>query len=278
MTRFFKATALALLLALPATAPRAQTPLFDVARLDALFDSPPKVEVNLGGALLRIAAGGADDGADGAGDLLRGLRSIIVRVYALDTARDGLAGHLARIETDMAAAGWSTLVRVRPGDDSEDDVWVYVREAGDAFDGMAVLSLDRDAGDASFVFLDGPIDPAKIGSLGGRFGIPDVDEDDTEFSDEELEALEDTAERAAEQYEAGAEVQRMTDTAERAVEQYEAGAEQAEFERRQAEFERSEVEFRRSEAAFERRQAEFRRAEAARAAAARARAAKPARP
>ena len=255
MARFFKATALALLLALPATAPRAQTPLFDVARLDALFDSPPKVEVNLGGALLRIAAGGADDGADGAGDLLRGLRSIVVRVYALDTARDGLAGHLARIETDMAAAGWSTLVRVRPGDDSEDDVWVYVREAGDAFDGMAVLSLDRDEGDASFVFLDGPIDPAKIGSLGGRFGIPDVDgpDDAVEISDEELDRIEAEAERVGEQAE-------------------------AEFERSEAEFQRSEAEFRRSEAEFQRTQAEFRRAEAARAAAVRAQAAKPARP
>ena len=183
MTRFSLATMVAALLAslLPASAPRAQTPVFDVARLDALFESPPKVEVNLRGSLLRLALAEAESEVEGAGesarDALRGLRSIIVRVYALDAARAGLSGHLAGLEAEMAATGWTTLVRVRPDDEDADDVWVYVREAGDAFDGMAVLSLDHDEGDASFVFIDGPIDPAHVGSLGGRFGVQIGDED-----------------------------------------------------------------------------------------------------
>ncbi|HEX8298537.1 MAG TPA: DUF4252 domain-containing protein [Rubricoccaceae bacterium] len=263
MTRFL---ALLALLALASPASLAQPARFDLARLDAFFDRPPKVEVNLRGAMLRLAASATEDDEDGTAEMLRGLRSILVRVYALDTARDGLVEQLATVEREMETSGWSTLVRVRPdGEDEEDDVWVYVREAGDAFDGLAVVSLDHESGDASFVMIDGPIDPEHIGSLGGRFGIPDVDapEDAREFTDEELEHIEAEAERAVEQAEA---------EAERAGEQAE-----AEIERAEAEFQRSEAEFRRSEAEFQRSEAEFRRAEAARAAAARA-AAKPARP
>ncbi|HEX9952350.1 MAG TPA: DUF4252 domain-containing protein [Rubricoccaceae bacterium] len=244
MTRFLLALAL---VAIAAPAALAQPARFDPTRLDAFFDRPPKVEVNLRGAMLRLAASASDDD-EGTGDMLRGLRSILVRVYALDTARDGLVEQLATVERDMEASGWSTLVRVRPdGEDEEDDVWVYVREAGDAFDGLAVVSLDHESGEASFVLIDGPIDPEQIGNLGGRFGIPDVDEAG-EFSDDELERIEDEAERAGEQAE-------------------------AEIDRAEAEFQRSEAEFRRSEAEFQRSEAEFRRAEAARAAAA-----KPTRP
>ncbi len=197
MPRFLLAATLAVLL-IPAA--QAQPAGFDVAQLDAFFSRPPKVEVNLRGALLRLAASATEDDPDAA-SMLRGLRSILVRVYSLDSARDGLTGRLDAIEQQMQASGWLTLVRVRPDGDDTDDVWVYVREAGDAFDGMAVCSLDHDEGEASFVLIDGLIDPARIGSLGTRFG--GVDLDDADFSDAELERIEAEGERV------GAEAERI---------------------------------------------------------------------
>ena len=255
MTRFLLA---ALLAALAAAAPRAQTPVFYAARLDALFSRPPTVEVNLGGALLRVAASGAEDGAV---DILRGLRSIVVRVYALDAARDGLAGHLAGLEAEMAAGGWSTLVRVRPGDDDPDDVWVYVRESGDVFDGMAVLSLDHDAGDASFVFIDGPIDPAHVGRLGGRFGV-DVDGADDARTEPEREAEQDAADTTREALEDAE--REMEDAAREARDEARDEARRARDEARQARDEARDEAQRARDAAQRERDAAYRERDAAR--------------
>ena len=146
-------------------------PGLDAADLDALFGRPPKVEVNLHGALLRLAASATEGEDEGTSDLIRGLRSVVVRTYAMTDARDGLVGRITDFGDALARAGWSTLVRVRPSGDDTEDVWVYVRENGDAFDGMAVMSLDHSGGDASFVFIDGVIDPSQVGRLGGRFGV-----------------------------------------------------------------------------------------------------------
>ena len=146
-------------------------PGLDAADLDALFGRPPKVEVNLHGALLRLAASATEGEDEGTSDLIRGLRSVVVRTYAMTDARDGLVGRITDFGDALARAGWSTLVRVRPSGDDTEDVWVYVRENGDAFDGMAVMSLNHSGGDASFVFIDGLIDPSQVGRLGGRFGV-----------------------------------------------------------------------------------------------------------
>lgn len=200
MSRFLLAAALAALL-IPAAS--AQPAGFDVAQLDAFFSRPPKVEVNLRGALLRLAASATDDDPETA-SMLRGLRSILVRVYSMDSARDGLTGRLDAIEQQMQGSGWETLVRVRPdGVDETDDVWVYVREAGDAFDGMAVVSLDHDEGDASFVLIDGLIDPSRIGALGGRFGVniggAEDASDDAEGAMDAADDARDAAQEAADE-------------------------------------------------------------------------------
>lgn len=200
MTRLLVLLALGVLAALPL---RAQPTLFDAATLDALFDQPPRVEVNLGGSLLRIAAS-ADDDPD-TSNLLRGLRGITVRVYALDAARTDLRSRLDGFGRRLASDGWQTMVRVRPSDEDTDDVSIFVREVGDTFDGMVVMALDEAEGDASFVFLDGPIDLARISDLSDRFAGTDLDEAQQEAMqarDEamrEMDQAHDEAMRAAEE-------------------------------------------------------------------------------
>lgn len=178
MNRLLLALAISALL-VPLARAQPVGPGLDAADLDALFGQPPKVEVNLHGALLRLAASATEGEDDGTSDLIRGLRSIVVRTYAMTDARDGLVGRITGFGDALARAGWSTLVRVRPDGDDAEDVWVYVRENGDSFDGMAVMSLDHSGGDASFVFIDGLIDPSQVGRLGGRFGVS-VGQDDTD--------------------------------------------------------------------------------------------------
>jgi pyruvate/2-oxoglutarate dehydrogenase complex dihydrolipoamide acyltransferase (E2) component len=208
MPRLLSLLALGVLLAGPL---RAQPATFDAASLDALFDQPPRVEVNLGGSLLRIAAAADDD--PGSSGMLRGLRGITVRVYSLDGARADLRSRLDGFGRSLAAGGWQTMVRVRPTADDPDDVSIFVRESGDAFDGMVVMSLDEEDGEASFVFLDGLIDLASIADLSDRFAGTDLD-----AAQEEAERARDDAEQARERAQDAAEQarERAQDAAERA--------------------------------------------------------------
>lgn len=176
MTRFLLAVALGLLL-LPVARAQPFAPGIDASTLDALFSRPPKVEVNLGASMLRIASRAtASEDPDAAG-LMEGLRGITVRVYSLDAARADLTDRLASFGQSLSRSGWQTLVRVRPDGDDTDDVSIFVRETGDTFDGMVVMALDSDDGDASFVFIDGPVDLDHLADLSNRFAGTDLSED-----------------------------------------------------------------------------------------------------
>lgn len=171
---------LLLLAAVLAPAVAAQ-PVFDLQRLDGFFERPAKVEVNLRGGLLGLAAAATQDSEPELSTLIRSLNAITVRVYSLDAARPGLDGQVTSLFDALEADGWYTMVRVRSdpadaqdleeGEEPDDgDVWVYVRDRDDAFDGLAVVALDRAEGDAAFVHIDGLITADDVGRLTTRFG------------------------------------------------------------------------------------------------------------
>jgi len=228
MSRFLLALTLSVLL-LPAA--HAQPITIDLSSLDALFEQSPKVEVNLNGALLKMAAMGTEDSDPETAELIEGLRSIKVRVYSLDTALSGLSDRLSAFGNELESEGWQTLVRVRPSEDDSDDVWIYVRDAGSMFDGMAVMAVDNAEGEASFVFIDGPIDPSQVGRLSGRWGGINVS-DDADQAEMEAEAAQEAAEQAADDA-----AERAEEAAERARERAEAQADRAR-ERAEAQAER----------------------------------------
>ena len=193
MTRTLILAAFAVLLA--PLAPRAQA-TFDVERLDAMFDSPPMVEVNLRGSLLRLAAAAAGDDEPEARLMLENLRAVTVRVYAATDRRSSFLASMNTIGDEFERDGWMTMVRVRsiPGSGNEDgDVWVYVLDDGDSFGGMAVMAIgqsddddeDSEGETAVFVHIDGTISPDDVALLSKRFGDVDIsmgyddeDEDD----------------------------------------------------------------------------------------------------
>ncbi|MGB3543132.1 DUF4252 domain-containing protein [Rubrivirga sp.] len=179
--------ALLLATALSLSAPVFAQPI-TTQELDDLFNSEPRVEVNLRGSLIRLAAEATRAEGPEAALMLDGIRSVVVRIYSspvdqrlVDLERLSLVGD--RFEDD----GWSTIVRVRslPDDpDNDGDVWVYVRDEGDVLDGLAVLALSTDDDTAVMVHIDGTIDPAQIGALSRRFARIDL-EDDLDSDDDE---------------------------------------------------------------------------------------------
>lgn len=169
-----------LAIAVATAAPLAAQPL-GAADLDRLFGTEPQVEVNLRGSLIRLAAQAASESDPDAALMLQGLRAVTVRVYpVMPSTETSALQSLTRVADSFERDGWFTLVRVRalPDSDNEDgDVWVYVRELGEAFDGMAVLAFDREDETAVFVHIDGTIDPTQVGELSRRFARVDLDED-----------------------------------------------------------------------------------------------------
>ena len=117
--------------------------------VDALFDAPPVVEINLRGSLLRLAAEATRESEPEAAAMLDGLRAVTVRVYPADSlARPAAVRALGQAAAQFEAADWFTFMRVRPQADDDDsgDVWVYVRESGDTFEGMALMAIDKGRG------------------------------------------------------------------------------------------------------------------------------------
>lgn len=168
--RFFLAAALAL--AVPLAAPAAQTPL-SVSQIEALFTEEPRVEVNLRGALLRLAAAASRRDDPATAELIEGLRGVTVRIYERRHARADLSGALAGFGRALEAGGWTTLVRVRERDADSgqtDDVWIYVLDQDDVFGGLALMVDGSENDEVVFVLIDGTIDPAQVGALTERFG------------------------------------------------------------------------------------------------------------
>jgi len=174
--------------ALLALAPAAFAQPISVADLDALFDVEPRVEVNLRGALLRLAAAAATEDEPEAAAMLNGLRGVTVRIYPSPPDVRGLAvERFSELGRRLERDGWLTLVRVRSlplsyqddeDGDSDGDVWIYVRDDGDVFQGMTVLAVDSDDENAVFVYIDGAIDPTQVANLSRRFAHVDVDIDE----------------------------------------------------------------------------------------------------
>lgn len=166
----------AVLVALPA----AHGQPFNVRDLDARFDSEPRVEVNLRGSLLRLAAEAARAEEPETALMLDGLNAVTVRIYATPPESRAFAvQQLSDVGRMFEDAGWYTLVRVRslPGSDDDDgDVWVYILDDGDAFNGLAVLALDDEDGNAVVVHIDGRIDPTQVSELSRRFARIDLDD------------------------------------------------------------------------------------------------------
>ena len=166
--------------------PTPPTPPLDLSRLDSYFEDEPLVEVNLSKSLLRLAASVADEEEPGTAALMEGLDGITVRVYDLSSAVADLTDDLADLGHQLEDEGWQTFVRVRGGRSEEaerDDVWIYVREEGDAFGGLVVMALDEAEQEAAFVVIDGLIQPEDIEEL-SRFGDIQLDGDDEDEGDE----------------------------------------------------------------------------------------------
>jgi hypothetical protein len=150
--------------------PRLQLPAFD--QLQQL--ATRSTNVSIGAWPLGIAAEiiGQDESTDPElRQLLRGLKGIYVRSYEFAADNMYPSADVEAVREQLSATGWSPLAQIRSHRDAE-RVDVYVCMSHEKITGLAVVASDRRR--FTIVNVVGSIDPAKLGKLGERFGVPDL--------------------------------------------------------------------------------------------------------
>ncbi|MFT5144972.1 MAG: hypothetical protein ACI80V_000267 [Rhodothermales bacterium] len=172
--RFFIVVALGLVMfpAWSASAQRIENlpGYFDFEELERIVGRETTLEVNIKGALLRMAAEAARVEDDTLADMLLKLRGIQVRGYSLGHGmREELESKIRPMAEKLSKEGWDRVVRVR---DEDEFVEMLVRDpTGESVEGMMVFVIGDGDNETIFVNIVGQIDPEDIGRLGRRFRI-----------------------------------------------------------------------------------------------------------
>jgi hypothetical protein len=139
----------------------------DLASIERSFNTPPKVEVNIRGSLLRMVTEASRREDPGLADVLGRLKSVQVRQWDVDAAdRAGIERHAETFTERLTRGGWETIVRVR---EAGQNVGIFLRENGQVISGLTIVVVED--GEATFVNIVGDIDPSEIGKIGQQFNI-----------------------------------------------------------------------------------------------------------
>ncbi len=105
--------------------------------------------------------------------LVAGLKGIWVRSFEFDKPGEYLESDVDSLRSQLKAPGWSRIVGVRSkkgGDNAE----VYLKTENGQITALTVLATEPR--ELTIVHISGPIRPEDLQELGGRFGIPRMDE------------------------------------------------------------------------------------------------------
>jgi Domain of unknown function (DUF4252) len=133
------------------------------------------VDVTLDSNMLNLAKNFLSDrDADQreAKEIISQLKSIYVRSYEFDKPGMYNAADIEAFRAELKSPEWNRIVGVKSKRDGEND-YVYVRMTGGKMAGLAVIAAEPK--EFTLVYIDGPIDLAKISALGGQFGVPHFD-------------------------------------------------------------------------------------------------------
>ncbi len=134
-----------------------------------------KVEVNLGGGLLKLLSGAIGDGDEEAAELVAGLESVRVLVMNADGRRsEQTAAAITKMADGLVRKGWQAVARVKEGGESVNVLLHMDRK--DAIDGFVVLISNASDNEIVFVNITGRIDLARIAELAGHLDIEGLEE------------------------------------------------------------------------------------------------------
>ncbi len=127
----------------------------------------PKVMVNIGGALLNLAAALSQGSSEA--ELLRNLSAVRVDVYDTKGDRAPALERAQALGTRLQQTEWATIVRVKEQDEF---VQIFVKLDGEIMAGFVVMAVDE--AEAVFINILGNIDPSRLQEVMKRFDV-DID-------------------------------------------------------------------------------------------------------
>jgi hypothetical protein len=156
--------------ALPAAAQSSQPP-FPVTLEKQLAERASNyTEVTLDRKMLDFASRFMNDKDDAEGKrIVEKLNGVYVRSYEFEKPGQYTAADLDAVRKQFDTADWSTLVKTR-SKDATDDADIYMKLVNGEVQGMFILSSEPK--ELDFVFISGPIRPEDLQDLSGNFGIP----------------------------------------------------------------------------------------------------------
>ena len=144
----------------------------DFRAMDISGGQEPKVEVNLKGSLLGLAARIASEEEPELSSTLMSLDAIHVEVYdAGDRKADSYVEQLAQTAKGLENKGWETIVKVR---DKGEQAYIAVKSEGNNIVGLVVLAADE-GDEIVLVNIVGNINLDEIWRVGREFEIDHLD-------------------------------------------------------------------------------------------------------
>jgi hypothetical protein len=153
-----------------------QNPKLDIQNLEPLTKKAAEVvDVNLDGALLKLAAKFMNDENDREGlEIVKNLEGIYVKSFEFDKPGEYSQADVEIIRRQLQKPSWSRIVSAQSklqGQTSE--IYLMTAKGEGSILGMAIL--DAEPKELTVVNIVGPIDIDKLSALEGKMGIPHVD-------------------------------------------------------------------------------------------------------
>lgn len=127
-------------------------------------------EVSLDRKMLDFASRFMDDKDDADGKrIVEKLNGVYVRSYEFDKPGQYTSADLEAVRKQFDTPEWSSLVKTR-SKDASDDADIYMKLVNGDVEGMFIL--DAEPKELDFVYISGPIRPEDLKDLSGNFGIP----------------------------------------------------------------------------------------------------------
>jgi hypothetical protein len=133
------------------------------------------VNITIGQGPLGIASwalGHSDDSKDHEiREVLHGLKSIYIRSFKFAADHQYSTSDIEAVRSQLSAPGWNALAQIHQhGEQAKQNVDIYVSMDHEAVNGIVVIASGPR--ELTIVNVVGSVDPARLATLSGRFGLP----------------------------------------------------------------------------------------------------------
>lgn len=123
----------------------------------------PKVEINLGASLIGMVSALSQKQDPETADLLSKLEMVKVRVYNIaQQGPDSAFKTVDSITSELRKDNWHPIVSVN---EVNEKVRIFTKITNDIVDGLVVMAVDGNSGEAVFINIVGEIDPAQVSKV-----------------------------------------------------------------------------------------------------------------